>query len=171
METTKEQFDELILKTYNFIIDKNKNDIQRAHLENSKLGWPMALEAVNFLFLKKNFPSNIEKFHKARRDIAFKDEKIYSTQGKLIKLIASPTKMYIKAYETIGIIITLMWGIASGALLISNVGFSLITPVLTAAWAITTPLFIFIKYILGSTLGNMRRNNSLIELNKYQANY
>ncbi|MEC4766449.1 hypothetical protein LPL18_003740 [Halomonas sp. CUBES01] len=167
-KTKKEQFDDLIAKAHTFINDEDSQDAQRAHLENSifsKFGWPMPIEAVTFLMSKENFPSNIEKFHKARRSIIFRESKFKTTQGKLSKLLANPTYSYIRAYEIIGMSITLIWGLTSICLLLINIGFNYPTPLLTAIWAITTPVFVFLIYIIGMTLSDMRRDRSLLELN------
>ncbi|KPQ24582.1 MAG: hypothetical protein HLUCCA13_08685 [Halomonas sp. HL-48] len=167
--TKKDQFDDLISKMHKFINDVEMNGVQRAHLENSifsKFGWPLPIEAVIFLIKKENFPSNIENFHKARRSIVFKNDEFKSTQGRLSKLVSNPTYGYIRTYEIIGMTLTLTWCFASGLLLITNIGLNFPTPILKAIWAISTPLFVFLIYILGVALSDMRRDRSLLDLNK-----
>lgn len=167
-KTKKEQFDDLISKTNNYINDQSTQGIERAHLENSifsKFGWSMPVEAVTFLINKNCFPFHIETFHKSRRSMAFKNGGFESTQGRLGKLLASPTDSYINAYERIGISLTFGWAAFSAFLLVANIGLNYQTITTTAIWAITSPLVFFVIYILGATLADMRRDRALLSLN------
>lgn len=164
----KEQFDDIILKARELSNKEDYNCAERAYLENSifsKFGWPMPAEAVTFLILKKNFPYNLETFHKSRRDIEFIDGKFKSKLKGFSKSLTEPKESHIKAYERIGLTLIKTWGLFATVLAILNIGFRYNTNDITAAFLTATPLVIFIVYLLGSTLGDMRRNKVLLDLN------
>lgn len=164
----KEQFDDIITKAHDF---KNKNDTnctERAHLENSifsKFGWPMPAEAVTFLLDKKDFPYNLEAFHKSRRDLEFSNGEFRSKISGLGRIFASPKESHIKAVVRIGVTLTVSWGAGAIILVVLNLGLRYPTPIITAAFATATPLVLFLIYLLDSSTTDMRRNKNLLDLN------
>ena len=164
----KEQFDDIITKAHNLKEKIGQNSTERAHLENSifsKFGWPMPAEAATFLLGKKDFPYNLESFHKSRRDIEFSNGAFRSKVSGLGKIFASPKESYIKVVVRMGVTLTLSWGAVAIILVIVNLGFRHPTPLITPAFAIATPLVVFLIYLLGSSTTDMRRNKALLDLN------
>ncbi|WGI23641.1 hypothetical protein QEN58_09755 [Halomonas alkaliantarctica] len=164
----KEQFDDIILKARELTKQHDINCAERAYLENSifsKFGWPMPAEAVTYLLTKKDFPYNLEMFHKSRRDIEFSEGKFRSKVSGLGEIFASPKESHIKAVVRIALTLNFSWGLTAIALVIINLGFQYPTPTITAAFATFTPLALFALYLLGTSTNDMRRNKRLLDLN------
>lgn len=164
----KEQFDDIILKARELTDKKDLNCSERAYLENSifsKFGWPMPAEAVTFLISKKNFPYNLEIFHKSRRDIEFREGRFQSKIKGLGKAFASPNESHIKSVVNISLTLMFTWGFSAITLVIINLRLHYPTPTITAAFATFTPLVLFSLYLLVTSINDMRRNKTLLDLN------